>query len=64
LSGDFDSKISPEKCSKNVIDNAKRGSIIIFYDSLKAEKNMFPALENTLEYFSSKGYQFKSLETL
>lgn len=62
LSGDFDAKISSEKCSKNVINNAKIGSIVVFHDSLKAEKNMFPALENTLEYFSCKGYQFKSLE--
>lgn len=64
LSGDFDAKISPEKCSKNVIDNAKSGSIIVFHDSLKAENNMFPALENTLEYFSCKGCQFKSLEDI
>jgi len=64
LSGDFDSKISPENCTDNVIDNTKSGSIVVFHDSLKAEKNMLPALENTLEYFSKKGFKFKSLEDL
>ncbi len=64
LSGDFDSKISPVICTKNVIDNAKSGSIIVFHDSLKARKNMFNALINTLEYFSKKGFSFKSLENL
>lgn len=64
LSGDFDSKISPENCTKNVIDNTKSGSIVVFHDSLKAEKNMLPALRNTLEYFSKKNFTFNSLEDL
>src|SRR5215217_680597 len=36
LSGDFDIKLSPEKCYENVINNTRNGSIIVFHDSLKA----------------------------
>ncbi|MDR9399277.1 MAG: polysaccharide deacetylase family protein [Salibacter sp.] len=61
LSGDFDRNSSPEQCAGNVIENAKPGSIIVFHDSLKAEKNMFYALRKTLEHFSNKGYRFEAL---
>jgi len=64
LSGDFDNSISKEQCKDNVISNAKNGSIIVFHDSLKAEKNMLYALEKTLIHFSNLGYNFKSLAHL
>ena len=38
LSYDFDSTISKEKCLENVISNTEQGSIIVFHDSVKAEK--------------------------
>ncbi len=62
LSADFDRELSPEQCLKNVIDNAKNGSIIIFHDSLKAEKNLRYALPKALGYFSEKGYEFKAID--
>lgn len=40
LSGDFDQTISQEKCLSNVMDNFVFGSIIVFHDNLKAEKNL------------------------
>ena len=61
LSGDFDRNSTPEQCTRNVIENAKPGSIIVFHDSLKAEKNMIYALRKTLEHFSNKGYKFEAL---
>lgn len=61
LSADFDKNCSPEKCLKNVIENAKKGSIIVFHDSLKAEKNLKYALPKVLEYFSKQGFQFKTI---
>ncbi len=64
LSGDFDQKISKERCKNNVIKNAKNGSIIVFHDSLKAKHNMLYALENTLNYFHNLGYRFDSLKHL
>jgi peptidoglycan-N-acetylglucosamine deacetylase len=61
LSADFDQEISPEECFENVIKNAKNGSIIIFHDSLKAEKNLKFALPKVLKYFSEKGFEFKAI---
>jgi peptidoglycan/xylan/chitin deacetylase (PgdA/CDA1 family) len=61
MSGDFDQQTSEEKCYNNVIRNAKDGSIIVFHDSTSASKNLRYALPRVLEYFSNKGYQFKSL---
>ncbi len=61
LSFDWDKNVSPETCLNNVISTAKSGSIIVFHDSLKAEKNMKYALRKVLEYFSEKGFGFKAL---
>jgi peptidoglycan-N-acetylglucosamine deacetylase len=61
LSGDFDQNISKEDCLKNVVSAAKRGSIIVFHDSLKAAERMMYALPRVLEYFSAKGYRFENL---
>lgn len=61
LSFDWDIDTSPQECYKNVIENTKEGSIIVFHDSLKAQKNLKYALPKTLEYYSEKGFSFKPL---
>ncbi|AUC74303.1 polysaccharide deacetylase family protein [Olleya sp. Bg11-27] len=61
LSYDWEVKVSQEKCLKNVISHATSGSIVVFHDSIKASKNMQYTLPKVLEYYSKKGYQFKSL---
>ena len=61
LSGDFDEELSGENCYLNVISNAKPGSIIVFHDSLKAFTRIKYALPRVLEYFSLKGFQFKTI---
>ena len=61
LSADFDQRISPEKCLENVVENATKGSIVVFHDSVKAHKNLAYALPKILAYYSKKGFQFKSL---
>ena len=45
LSYDFDKRTLPEKCLSNVLTNAKEGSIIVFHDSIKAQKNLEYALQ-------------------
>ena len=62
LAFDWDKDVTKEKCLGNVISNAKDGSIIVFHDSVKAEKNMRYALPKVLEHFSKIGYSFKSIE--
>jgi peptidoglycan/xylan/chitin deacetylase (PgdA/CDA1 family) len=61
LSGDFDLKLSPEKCYQNVIKNARNGSIIVFHDSLKAFDRLQYALPKALQYLKEQGYQFGTL---
>ncbi|MDT0557742.1 polysaccharide deacetylase family protein [Ichthyenterobacterium sp. W332] len=61
LSFDWDSSTSKEKCFDNIISNAKRGSIIVFHDSLKASTNLKYCLPKVLNHFSKMGYTFKSL---
>ncbi|MEO6219463.1 MAG: polysaccharide deacetylase family protein [Ginsengibacter sp.] len=61
VSGDFDEKLSQENCYLNVVKNANPGSIIIFHDSVKAFPKLKYALPLVLEYFSLKGFKFKSI---
>ena len=61
LSADFDQRISPDKCLQNVLQNTKKGSIIVFHDSVKAQKNLEYTLPKVLDHFNKKGYVFKTL---
>jgi peptidoglycan/xylan/chitin deacetylase (PgdA/CDA1 family) len=61
LSGDFDGRITPEKCSNNVIRNATGGSIIVFHDSAKAYPKMQYALPKVLQHFTERGYKFERI---
>ena len=64
LSADFDTDITPEKSVKNVLKNARPGSIIVFHDSEKAYPRLETALPATLDYFMRKGYQFERLSKI
>jgi len=54
LSGDFDQTISKEKCLRNVTKNIESGSIVVFHDSLKAEKNLRYVLPKVLNIFFNR----------
>ena len=62
LSRDYSKDILAEKCFKNVVKHTRPGSIIVFHDSLKAEKNLRAVLPRMLEYYSSKGYEFHKIQ--
>jgi len=59
ISYDFDKNISKETVYNNVIRHTKKGSIIVFHDSIKASENMLYALPKVLEYYSEKGFKFE-----
>jgi peptidoglycan/xylan/chitin deacetylase (PgdA/CDA1 family) len=61
LTGDFNQELSPENCLHKAIKYTSKGSIVIFHDSIKAEKNLKYALPKFLEYFSNQGYRFEAL---
>jgi len=61
LSADFDSSISPEGCTENVLKNIQPGSVIIFHDSIKASKNLKYALPKTLAYLKKNNFEMKAI---
>jgi len=61
LTYDFDQKVNKEQCLSNSIKNTKSGSIVVFHDSLKAEKNLIYSLPLFLNHFLNKGYTFSLL---
>ncbi len=61
LSGDFDERLTPQQCEKNVLTHLQAGSIIVFHDSDKAAPRMFPALIKLLEEGQQRGFQFEAL---
>jgi peptidoglycan/xylan/chitin deacetylase (PgdA/CDA1 family) len=63
VSGDFDCKISKEKCLNNITKNIEAGSIIVFHDSLKAYKNLKYALPKVLAYLQENNFNCVQLDT-
>lgn len=61
ISRDYDKDV-PEKKVLNIVRKyARNGSIIVFHDSLKAERNMRYAMPRAIEFLLQEGYQFKTL---
>ncbi|MGS2727436.1 polysaccharide deacetylase family protein [Psychroserpens sp. BH13MA-6] len=63
LSFDWNNDVSEKTCLDNVILKSKEGSIVVFHDSIKAKKNMAYTLPKVLEHFTSKGFEFKTLQS-
>lgn len=59
LSGDFDQRLSKEKCLNNVLRKTRPGSIVLFHDSIKARERMMYALPEFLQHFKERGYAFE-----
>ncbi len=62
LSYDYDAAVSPEVCLKNVTKYTRKGSIIVFHDSIKAERNLKYALPLAIDYLMEKGFNFEVLK--
>lgn len=61
LTYDYATSVSPEQCLKGSIAATRKGSIVVFHDSLKAENNMTFALPRYIDHFASLGFSFKIL---
>lgn len=61
LTIDYDKSVSPESCLKNSIRVTRPGSVIVFHDSLKADRNMMHALPRYIDHFLEQGFSFKLL---
>ena len=56
---DYNRKLSGEDVLGIVRKYTRNGSIIVFHDSLKAEKNIRYALPRAIDYLMSEGYKFE-----
>jgi peptidoglycan/xylan/chitin deacetylase (PgdA/CDA1 family) len=61
LSYDYDKNTSPKKCLSNVVKNVKSGSVIVFHDNVKAQKNLTYALPRSIEQLLRKGFIFDTI---
>ncbi len=61
LSRDYNRRLSPRTCLKNVTKYLEPGSIVVFHDSVKAFRNMRYALPHTLERIRQMGLKCKSI---
>jgi peptidoglycan/xylan/chitin deacetylase (PgdA/CDA1 family) len=61
LTRDYSKNLSSGKCLQNSIQVTRSGSIIVFHDSFKAEKNLRYVLPRFLDHFLEKGFVFKTL---
>lgn len=58
---DYSKKIDGERVLSNVKRLTRNGSIIVFHDSLKAERNLRVALPRAIEWLKEQGYEFHPL---
>ena len=61
LSYDYDKFMTPEKCLDNSIRYTRNGSIIVFHDNVKAQKNLKFALPHYIAHFLKLNYKFAVL---
>ncbi|MDC7994718.1 polysaccharide deacetylase family protein [Altibacter sp. HG106] len=64
LSYDYDMTVSEEACLQNVLNHMVPGSVIVFHDSLKAEKKLRFVLPKVLEQIREKGWKAVSLSSV
>lgn len=55
---DYSKKLNAEQVVENVKHYTRNGSIIVFHDSLKAERNLRQALPKSIEWLKEQGYEF------
>ncbi len=58
---DYSKKLSGEQVLANVKRYTRNGSIIVFHDSLKAEKNLRYALPRAIQWLKEQGYEFDAI---
>jgi len=61
ITRDYNNSLSGDFVLNIVKKYTRNGSIIVFHDSLKAEKNMKYALPKAIEFLIGEGYKFEAL---
>lgn len=61
LSMDYSKRVSPRKVANYVLNNVHPGAIVVFHDSVKAQRNLKYALPRVLEGITEKGLVLKPI---
>lgn len=61
LTHDYAQSLAPETCLEGSIHAVRPGSIVVFHDSYKAERNLRFVLPAFIRHFKKLGYNFRSL---
>jgi len=61
LTQDYNMNLSPDSIMHNIKRFSRNGSLVVFHDSIKAERNMLIVLPLAIEYWNSKGYRYEVL---
>jgi len=61
LAKDYDRCLAPEKCLRGTLAACRPGSIVVFHDSYKSQRNLEYVLPRLLDHFGDKGYQFRAM---
>lgn len=61
ITQDYNTNMTPRTILHNIKRYSRNGSLVVFHDSIKAERNMLTVLPRAIEYWNSKGYRFDVL---
>jgi len=61
ITRDYNPELTGEQVLNIVKKYARNGSIVVFHDSLKSEKNMKYAMPKAIEFLQEQGYSFEKL---
>ena len=61
ITRDYNPELTGEQVLNIVKKFARNGSIVVFHDSLKSEKNMKYAMPKAIEFLQEQGYSFEKL---
>ncbi|MDR1054286.1 MAG: polysaccharide deacetylase family protein [Prevotellaceae bacterium] len=61
LSRDYSRAITRRRCVRNVVKHLRPGAIIVFHDSLKAQRNLCYTLPRVLETLQHEGYECRKI---
>lgn len=64
ITGDYLKTLNKELVLEEMKNKINSGDIVVFHDSVKAEKNLKFLLPEVLQFYSSLGYRFKSIQQL
>ncbi|OAV70492.1 Bifunctional xylanase/deacetylase precursor [Bacteroidales bacterium Barb4] len=58
ITRDYSPRVTSDDVFRTVCKYTRNGSVVVFHDSLKAEKNMREAMPRSIEWLLSEGYRF------